>query len=61
MTYTSSTIDELKHKPVRELHAIFRKAAQVAATPEVSPQERKAAEQTMTNIRRTLTRPTGPG
>lgn len=61
MTYTSSTIDELKHKPVGELNAIFKKAAQVAVMPQASPPERKAADATMTNVRRTLTRPTGPG
>ena len=61
MTYTISTIDELQKKPVHELHAIFRKAAQVATTQEASPQERVAAEKTMTNVRRVLARPTGPG
>lgn len=61
MAYTISTIDELKGKPVHELHAIFRKAAHVAATQEACPQERAAAEKTMTNIRRVLARPTGPG
>ncbi len=61
MTYTSSTFDELKDKPVHELGAIFRKAAQVAVTQNASPQEREAAERTMVNVRRSLSRPTGPG
>lgn len=61
MTYTSSTFDELKDKPVHELGAIFRKAAQLAVMPEASPQEREAAVRTMVNVRRCLTRPTGPG
>jgi hypothetical protein len=61
MTYTISTIDELKDKSTGELHAIFKNAANAAVMPGVSPQERRAAEITMANIFRTLIRPAGPG
>ena len=57
MTYT---IDELKQKPLSELHAIFRNAAHIAVTPKASTQERKAAEVTMANINRALMRTGGP-
>lgn len=47
-----TTIEELKGKPKSELNVIFRKAAEVAVSENVSPQERKAAKQTVENVRR---------
>lgn len=60
MTRNSLTIEELKQKSPRELHAIFRKAAEIAATDIRPAQERKAAKRTMENVRRCLPNPLTP-
>lgn len=60
MTRKSLTIEELKQKSTRELHAIFRKAAEIAAPEAHSRQDRDAAKRTMTNIRRCLALRFGP-
>lgn len=54
------TIEELRRTPTPELHAMFRKVAEIAADENREPRERAAAKQTMENVRRCLTRPPGP-
>ena len=49
-----TTIEELKGKPKSELNVIFRKAAEIAVSDKVSPQEREAAKLTVENVRRNL-------
>lgn len=60
MTRKSLTIEELKQKSTRELHAIFRKAAEIATPEARSRQDRDAAKRTVTNIRRCLALRFGP-
>lgn len=55
-----TTIEELKGKTRRELNAIFKKAAEVAATVERESPAKKAAIQTLENVRRSLKRFDGP-
>ena len=57
------TIEELRRTPTPELHAMFRKAAEIAAR-EAEPGDEVAAEvaaarRTTENIRRCLPRPPG--
>lgn len=55
-----TTIEELKGKPKSELTAMFKKAAEIAATAARQSLEREAASRTMTNICRCLTLQNGP-
>lgn len=54
------TIEELLRLPKRELHAIFRSAASVAADATQQPQARAVAARTVENVRRALPRVPGP-
>lgn len=54
------TIEELLGLPRRELDAIFRRASSVASDASQQPQARKAAAQTVDNIRRCQLRPPTP-
>jgi hypothetical protein len=53
------TIHELQGKPIRELQAIFRKAAEVASNADAQPAKRAAAKKTMETVRRCLMRSPG--
>ena len=55
-----TTIEELKGKTRRELNAIFKKAAEVAAIADGSAPEKLAARRTMENVCRCLNRLDGP-
>ena len=52
MTTHIPTIQDLDRKGVRELHAIFRSAAENSANTKLSEAERTAARKTQDNIRR---------
>lgn len=52
--HTYPTIQELDRKSVRELHAIFRQAADVSTNAQRDEAERAAARQEQDNIRRVL-------
>jgi|GEM_PF-6837848 len=54
MTTHIPTIQELDRKGVRELHTIFRNAAEISANSTRAEAERAAARQTLDNIRRVL-------
>lgn len=54
------TIEELQGRPTSELHAIFRKAAEVAADENRDPTERAAAKQTIENVRHHLAQRPAP-
>jgi hypothetical protein len=55
-----TTIEELQGKTRSELNAIFKDAAQVAATAALHSAEKEAAKRTMENIRRCLIQRDGP-
>lgn len=54
MTTHIPTILELDRKGVRELHTIFRNAAEISANTARAEAERTAARQTLDNIHRVL-------
>jgi hypothetical protein len=54
MTTHIPTIQELDRKGVRELHTIFRNAAEISANTILPDAERAAARKTQDNIRRVL-------
>ena len=54
MTTYIPTMPELDCKSVRELHAIFRNAAEISANTKRTDAERATARQTLANIRRVL-------
>lgn len=60
MTNHIPTIEELLGLPKRELDAIFRRAAAIASDEAQGPQARKAAANTVKNIRRCQPRPPTP-
>lgn len=60
MTNHIPTIEELLGLPKRELDAIFRRAAGIASDEAQEPQARRAAAQTVENIRRCQLRPPPP-
>lgn len=49
-----TTMEELQGKPVSELHAIFRKATEIAYAENSLPLERDTAKMTIENVRRVL-------
>lgn len=49
-----TTMEELQGKPVNELHAIFRKSAEIAYAENNLPLERDTAKRTIENVRRVL-------
>lgn len=55
-----TTIEELKGKPKSELTAMFKNAAEIAATAALQSPEREAAGRTMMNVRYCLTLHDGP-
>lgn len=55
-----TTIEELKGKTKSELSAMFKRAAEIAATAARQSPEREAARRTMQNIRHCLTLKNGP-
>lgn len=55
-----TTIEELKGKPKSELTAMFKKAAEIAATAARQSPERDSARRAMRNIRYCLTLHDGP-
>lgn len=57
MTNHIPTIEELLGLPKRELDAIFRRAAGITSDASQEPRARKAAAQTVENIRRCQSRP----
>lgn len=54
MTTHIPTIQDLEYKGVRELHAIFRNAAENSVNTKLTDAERKAARKTQGNIRSVL-------
>lgn len=54
MTTHIPTIQDLDRKGDRELHAIFRNAAEISANTTRAEAERAAARKTQDNIRRVL-------
>lgn len=54
MTTHIPTIQELDRKGVRELHTIFRNAAEISANTTRAEAERAAAQKTQDNILRVL-------
>ena len=55
-----TTIEELTGKTRRELNAIFKKAADIAAETASQASERGAAKRTLHDVRRCLNRLDGP-
>ncbi|BBJ23055.1 hypothetical protein [Candidatus Nitrotoga sp. AM1P] len=49
-----TTMEELQGKPVSELHAIFRKAAEIAYAENNLPLERDTAKRTIENVKNVL-------
>lgn len=56
-----TTIEELKGKPVSELHTIFGKASQIAWSEKHLPHEQELAKLTIENIRYVLQSRKAPG
>lgn len=45
------TIEDLRRKPITELHVIFRNAAEIEGNERIGAEERQAASRTVENVK----------